>query len=66
MKDQYIMWFATGPFYKTVINIAVSEDGSSWEKYPNNPVLTPGPAFWQIVLKISLKCGMGERDQKIK
>jgi len=41
--DQYLMFYGDGPAMNWTINLTVSEDGSSWEQYSHNPVLTAGP-----------------------
>jgi predicted GH43/DUF377 family glycosyl hydrolase len=41
----YRMWYLTD----TQVGYATSSDGITWAKYPNNPVLTPGPADWDSV-----------------
>jgi len=53
--DLYLMWYASywwwsgedGP-RKTAIGFAVSQDGLTWRKHPNNPVLRPDPELpWE-------------------
>ena len=40
----YHMWYAGGIYQSLRIGYATSEDGSSWTKHANNPVLNKGPA----------------------
>lgn len=42
--DRYFMWFCSGDSWEWAINIAFSDDGSTWEKYGNNPVISKGPS----------------------
>jgi predicted GH43/DUF377 family glycosyl hydrolase len=39
----YHMWYSGGDWFNWQIGYATSEDGSSWTKYTNNPVLPKGP-----------------------
>jgi len=48
--SEYKMWY-TGAFGPNArIGYAWSSDGINWTKYPNNPVLIPGPDLWDNVL----------------
>ncbi len=38
----YQMWYSGGNLFKYKIGYATSEDGSTWTKYPSNPVLNTG------------------------
>jgi predicted GH43/DUF377 family glycosyl hydrolase len=40
----YHMWYAGGEYFSWQIGYATSENGSTWTKYPNNPVLREGSA----------------------
>ncbi|MEX2167912.1 MAG: hypothetical protein WD851_01255 [Pirellulales bacterium] len=45
--DVYLMWYvsyATEDKLTTAIGFAVSEDGLTWHKHPQNPVLRPDPS----------------------
>jgi len=42
--DAYKMWYSAWP--GCAIGYATSSDGFTWNKYPDNPVLTPGSASW--------------------
>ena len=47
VDDGYLMWYtsySTEDKYKVSIGFAVSEDGITWHKHPNNPVLRPNEA----------------------
>jgi predicted GH43/DUF377 family glycosyl hydrolase len=39
----YHMWYSGGGYFSWQTGYATSEDGSTWTKYPNNPVLREGP-----------------------
>lgn len=51
----YLMWYSSRywwneneSWHKTAINFAVSEDGLTWHKHPDNPVLRPDPSLpWE-------------------
>ena len=40
----YHMWYSGGSYFSWQIGYATSEDGSTWTKYPKNPVLHEGSA----------------------
>jgi predicted GH43/DUF377 family glycosyl hydrolase len=45
--DGYKMWYdGANLFDQTHIGLATSEDGTSWMKYSDNPILTSGPEAW--------------------
>jgi surface protein len=39
----YKMWYSSGNEYDFKIGYATSQDGSLWEKYEHNPILSKGP-----------------------
>jgi predicted GH43/DUF377 family glycosyl hydrolase len=57
----YLMWYSSRywwdeevSWHKTAINFAVSEDGVTWHKHPDNPVLRPDPALpWEACFNSS-------------
>jgi len=38
-NNSYHMWYSGGDLYKSKIGYATSGDGSTWMKYPSNPVM---------------------------
>ncbi len=43
----YMMWYTgSDADYIWTINLATSDDGINWERYPENPVVEPGPEWY--------------------
>ncbi|MEJ2196013.1 MAG: T9SS type A sorting domain-containing protein, partial [Ignavibacteriaceae bacterium] len=42
-RDTYYMWYSSGDALGWSVGYAYSMDGSTWNKYPENPVMEPGP-----------------------
>jgi predicted GH43/DUF377 family glycosyl hydrolase len=41
--SKFHMWYSAGPYFNNQhIGYATSQDGSTWSRYSNNPVLSPG------------------------